>query len=75
MDKSFFLTKSSIKWVKIGQLTLKMALLKNYTSVLNIMNLKLVESARNHLQGIKKSNFFGDFFSFEAFLDVFGIAS
>ena len=43
--RAFFCTKSSIKRANLGQLTPKMALMKDYTSVLNIMKLKLGQSA------------------------------
>ena len=45
MVESFICTKSSKKWAKPGPFTPKMALIKDYTSVLNIMKLKLVKSA------------------------------
>ena len=44
--ESFFCTKSSIKWANLGQLTPKMALMKDYTSVLNIMKPKLGQRAK-----------------------------
>ena len=46
MVESFICTKISKKWAKPGTLTPKMALLKDYTSVLNIMKLKLGKSAK-----------------------------
>ena len=39
-------TKSSIKWANLGQLTPKKALRKDYTSDLNIMQPKLGQSAK-----------------------------
>ena len=53
--ESFICTKSSKKWAKPGPLTPKMALMKDYTSVLNIMKLKLGKSARKtSKKGLKR---------------------
>ena len=45
LEKWSFLAKNSIKWIKNGQLTLEMALMKDDTCVLSIMGQKLDESA------------------------------
>ena len=44
--ESFICTKSSKKWAKPSPLTLQMVLMKDYTSVLNIMKLKFGKSAK-----------------------------
>ena len=45
-----FCTKNSIKWAKLDQFTTKMAQMKAYTSVLNIIKLKLGQSAKKHIK-------------------------
>ena len=48
--ESFFCTKSSIKWAKLDQFTIKMAQMKAYTSVLNVKKLKLCQTAIKHFK-------------------------
>jgi len=45
-EENNFLTKSSLKWVKFDQWTSKMALMRDYSIVLEKMKLKLGKNAK-----------------------------